>query len=130
MAGIVMQSHASYKKILLIVILLATPWRPTQAHHSFSAQYDAAKQLKLHGAVARVDWVNPHAWIHLDVRDSNGEIIRWMVETGSPGVLMRQGFTKENLLPGTEIVVEGYPAKTGEHRIMEIKVNFAARKSV
>ena len=108
------------KILILVIFTLAIPVAPARAHHSFAAQYDASKPLKLRGAIAKVDWVNPHAWLYLDVGN-----VRWMVETGSPGVLMRQGFTKETLVPGTPIIVEGYPAKSGEHKIMSTQIRFA-----
>jgi hypothetical protein len=85
----------------------------TSAHHAFSAEFDATKPVKLRGTVARVDWINPHSWIHLDVKGADGSVETWMVEGGPPGVLIRRGWTKNSLKPGTEILVEGFQAKDG-----------------
>ena len=87
-----------------------------QAHHAFAAEFDARKAVTLKGAVTRVEWVNPHVWIHVDVKKPDGKIESWAIEAGTPNVLFRRGFTKESLLPGTEIVVDGYQAKDGSHR--------------
>src|SRR3977135_3371297 len=88
---------------------------PIRAHHAFAAEYDAKKQVRLEGVVTSMEWINPHAWIHIDVTGPDGKVTSWMVEGGSPNILLRRGFTKESLLPGTEITVEGYRAKNGEN---------------
>ena len=88
-----------------------------RAHHAFAAEFDANKPVKLDKAVvAKVDWVNPHAWIHVDVAGPNGTKERWAIEAGTPNVLFRRGFTKQSLLPGTVINVDGYRAKDGSRR--------------
>ena len=86
------------------------------AHHAFSAEFDASKPVKLRGKVTKVEWINPHAWIHIDVEDSDGKVISWMVEAGTPNTLFRRGFSKNSLPLGTEIVVDGYQAKDGSNR--------------
>ncbi len=86
------------------------------AHHAFSAEFDASKPVKLRGKVTKVEWINPHAWIHIDVEDSVGKVISWMVEAGTPNTLFRRGFSKNSLPLGTEIVVDGYQAKDGSNR--------------
>ena len=86
------------------------------AHHSFAAEFDADKPVKLKGVVTNMDWSNPHAWIYLDVKGDDGKTVNWGVETGSPNALLRRGFTKDYLRPGTEIVVEGFRAKDGSSR--------------
>jgi hypothetical protein len=86
------------------------------AHHAFSAEFDASKPVKLRGKVTKVEWTNPHAWIYIDVEDSDGKVITWMVEAGTPNTLFRRGFSKTSLPQGTEIVVEGYQAKDGSNR--------------
>ena len=101
---------------LIPVLLLLTPPRSASAHHSFAAEYDASKPVTLRGTVTRVDWVNPHAWLHLDVKGVDGGTVAWMVELGTPNVLVRRGFTKKSLAPGTELVVQGYLAKNGENK--------------
>jgi hypothetical protein len=89
---------------------------PLRAHHAFAAEFDAKQPVKFKGVVTKMEWTNPHVWIHLDVKQPDGTIEKWSVEAGTPNVLFRRGFTKQALLPGTEIVVDGYRAKDGSHR--------------
>ena len=86
------------------------------AHHSFSAEYDGKQPITLKGTVIKMEWINPHSWIHLAVKNADGTTTEWMIESGTPNTLVRRGFTKQSLLPGTEITVEGYRAKNGANR--------------
>jgi uncharacterized protein DUF6152 len=86
------------------------------AHHAFAAEFDSNKPVHFKGTVTKMEWVNPHAWIHVDVKGADGTVANWAIEAGTPNVLYRRGFTKESLLAGTVIVVDGYQAKDGSHR--------------
>jgi len=99
----------------IAVTALVTP-APLRAHHAFAAEFDSSQPITLRGSVTRVEWINPHTWIHLDVKDSSGKVIEWMIEGGTPNTLLRRGVDKNSLPAGTEIVVEGYRAKNGTNR--------------
>ena len=87
-----------------------------KAHHAFSAEFDARKPVKFQGTVTKVEWINPHTWIHIDVKQADGTVERWMIEGGNPHNLFRRGFSKDTLKAGMEIVVDGYQAKDGSRR--------------
>ncbi|MBV9507808.1 MAG: hypothetical protein JO323_22695 [Acidobacteriia bacterium] len=97
---------------------------PVWAHHAFQAEYDDKKPVHLVGKVTQMEWINPHSWIHIDVTDADGKVTNWMVECGSPNIMLRRGFTKRSLEPGTELVVDGYQAKSGEMKANGGSVTF------
>jgi len=89
---------------------------PVWAHHAFAAEFDAKKPVHLEGVVSKVELINPHAWIHVDVKEADGTVTSWMVEAGSPNFLLRRGFTKTTVSIGTPVVVDGYQSKDGSKR--------------
>ena len=89
---------------------------PARAHHAFAAEFDAKKPVHLVGIVSKVELINPHAWIHVDVKEPDGKVTTWMVEAGSPNVLLRRGFTKTTVAKGTPVIVDGYQSKDGSKR--------------
>jgi hypothetical protein len=109
-------------------LLLSTA--PVRAHHAFSAEFDEKKPVKLRGTVTQVEWINPHVWIHIDVKDADGAVVGWMVEGGPPNVLLKRGFTKNSLPAGTEILVAGFQAKDGAARANGRDITFPDGKKL
>ncbi len=89
---------------------------PTSAHHAFAAEFDANKEVSLRGTITRVEWINPHSWIHIEVKRPDGKVENWMIEAGPPGALVRRGWKKESVVRGTQVQVEGYQAKDGTNK--------------
>jgi len=89
---------------------------PVWAHHAFAAEYDGKKQVHLEGVVTQMEWINPHTWIHIDVTAPDGTVTSWMIEGGSPNILLRRGFNKGSLEKGQKITVDGFMAKDGSNR--------------
>ena len=97
-------------------LLAALDAKPVVAHHAFNAEFDAKRPVKFKCTVTKMAWVNPHVWIYVDVKKADGSVEEWMVEAGTPNTLLRRGFTKQSLQPGTEITVDGYQSKDGSLR--------------
>lgn len=95
----------------LLVVGFSLATAPAIAHHAFSAEFDAGAPVKLHGKVTRIQWINPHAWIHIAAEQGDGTTVEWMIEGGTPNALMRTGINRNSLAIGTEIVVSGYQSK-------------------
>jgi hypothetical protein len=103
---------------------------PLLAHHSFSAEYDASKPVKVTGVVTKVEWLNPHIWFYVDQKDENGNIIHWAFSGGAPGQLMRRGIMKDVIQPGMTVNVEGFRAKDGSNNANGTKVTFSDGRMV
>jgi hypothetical protein len=89
---------------------------PAWAHHAFAAEFDAKRPVHFEGEVTKVELINPHSWIHVDVKGPDGAMTNWMFEAGSPNVLLRRGFTKNTIPVGTKVIVDGYQSKDGSNR--------------
>ena len=103
---------------------------PVSAHHAFAAEFDAKKPVEFSGTVTKMEWTNPHVWIHMTVKKPDGATEEWAFEAGTPNVLFRRGFTKASLLPGTQIKVDGYQAKDGTKRANGRDLTFADGKKL
>lgn len=122
-----MAKHFSAGAVVLLLLLARVP---ASAHHSFAAEFDDKKVVKLHGTVTQMEWVNPHAWIHVAVTNADGSTTEWMIEGNTPNGLLRRGFTKRSLEPGTEVFVEGYQAKSGDNRANGASITFKDGKKL
>jgi len=111
--------------VLVLVLLAGALAAPVRAHHSFAAEYDASQPITLQGQIARIDLVNPHAWLYLEVKDGDGKVVRWNVEMGAPNNLIRRGVTKATLPIGETVTVDGYRAKDGSATVNGRQIKMA-----
>jgi hypothetical protein len=120
------------RKSLSVVagVLLSAAALPVLAHHSFAAEFDANKPVKLEGTVTKMEWINPHSWIHMDVTTPGGEVQKWMVEGGAPNALLRRGWNRNSLPAGSKISVQGFQAKDGSFRANGRDITFADGKKL
>ena len=103
---------------------------PLVAHHSFAAEFDQNKTVTLRGTITKVEFTNPHGWVYLNVKDENGRINNWAIETGAPIQLIRRGATRQTLAPGTEIVVDGWLARNGTRTVNGRAIKFADGREI
>lgn len=111
-----LSARAATTAAVIAILVLAVGAGSASAHHAFAAEFDADRPVNFEGTVVRMEWVNPHVWIHLDVDLPDGTTERWAFEGGTPNVLFRRGFTRRSLQPGVRVVVDGYQAKDGTRR--------------
>src|SRR5215831_13860017 len=112
------------------ISLVATVSIPVWAHHAFSAEFDANKYVKLRGTVSKMEWINPHAWLHIDVKGADGAITSWAIELGPPNALIKRGWTKKDVPAGIELIVDGYQAKDGSLRANGRDITFPDGKKL
>jgi hypothetical protein len=101
---------------IVAVALVAAAVPASWAHHAFASEFDANKPVKFKATITKMEWINPHAWMHVEVKKPDGTSEAWMIEAGTPNMLFRRGVTKETVKPGMEVVVDGYRAKDGSRR--------------
>jgi hypothetical protein len=111
-----------------VMLLLAAA--PLRAHHAFTSEFDANKPVKLRGTVTKVELVNPHSWIHIDVKDADGKVTSWAIEGGTPNTLFRLGINRNSLPVGTELLVDGYQAKDGSNKANGRDITFTDGRKV
>jgi hypothetical protein len=116
-----------FRHLLIPSVVVSTLALPAvvHAHHAFAAEFDSSKPFKIKGTVVKMEWINPHTWLHLDVKRPDGKVEHWMIEGGPPNALYRRGFTKNSLPEGAELVVEGFRAKDGSLRGNGRELTFA-----
>jgi hypothetical protein len=122
-----MQRALLMKAVAVVVglgVALGVAMAAVEAHHAFSSEFDAKRPVALRGKITKMEWINPHAWMHIEVKTKDGKVENWMIEAGPPGALVRRGWKKDSVTPGIEVVVEGYQAIDGTRKANGRDVTF------
>ncbi len=117
-------------KIAMIAAAACMAAIPALAHHSFAAEFDGKKSIKLEGTITKVEWTNPHIWMYLDVKDDSGNVVKWQCEGGAPNTLTRAGWSKDSLKVGDQVSLDGWLAKDGSKTCNTRSVKMPDGKSV
>ena len=116
--------------LLALGVLFEAATFTVSAHHAFAAEFDAKKAVTFKGTVTKVEWINPHVWLHMEVKKPDGKVEEWAIEAGTPNVLFRRGFSRQSLLPGTIVLFDGYQAKDGSRRANGRNLTFEDGKTL
>ena len=108
--------RSAFLAIAAALLAMSAGLAPVLAHHAFSSEFDATKPVRLRGKITKMEWINPHAWMHIEVITESGANENWMIEAGPPGALVRRGWRKDSVKPGVEVLVEGYRAIDGTNK--------------
>jgi hypothetical protein len=119
-----------HSRLLIATLVLGLLPAASQAHHAFASSFDVNLPLELHGTVTRVELINPHSWIHIDVVNDEGVTESWRIEGGSPNALFRNGITKNSIPVGSELIITGYGARDGTLRAVGANITFADGRPV